>query len=103
MAQLAVQIKNMERQRDTDLMEKEREAAISLQRRVHRKGFNHIQNNTPKLSSSVNARIEPNVEMEEGGVRVIHDTVKGREKDRELKKGILLNYIILHIDYIHTQ
>ena len=83
--QMAAKIKNMERQQDTDLMEKEKEAAISLQRE-HRKGFNCIQNNTPELSSSVNARTEPNVEMEERGVRAIHNAVKGREKDREAEK-----------------
>jgi hypothetical protein len=72
----------MERQRDTDWVEKEREASISLQR-VRRKGFNRIQNSTPGPSSSVNARTEPDVEMEEGGV--IH-AAGGREKDREAEK-----------------
>src|SRR5271168_4051439 len=71
----------MERQRDTDWVEKEREAAISLQR-ARREGFNHIQNSTPGPSSSVNARTEPDVEME-GDVNY---TVGGREKDREAEK-----------------
>ena len=72
MVQLAVQIKNMERQQDTDLAEKEREAAISLQR-VHRKGFNHIQNDTLELSSSLKVRTELDVEIEEAGVGAIHN------------------------------
>jgi hypothetical protein len=66
---LAAQIKDMERQRDTDWADKEREAAISIQR-VRREGFNRTQNNMPESSSSVNARTELGVEMEDGGVRV---------------------------------
>ena len=83
MAQLVAQIKDMERQQDTDRVEKEREAAILLQR-AHREGFNCIQNSTPGPSPSVNAGTEPDVEME-GGVRVIH-SVEGRGKERETEK-----------------
>ena len=85
MVQLVAKIKDMERQRDKDRVEKENETAISIQR-VQRTGFNCRQTNTPGPSFSKNARTELDVEMEDGDARFVHDVMGGREKDKEVEE-----------------